>query len=914
MAEPRVPEAELAHLSGEVYLDYAGAGVYCQSQVNAYAAELLKGGYGNPHSLNEQGARSRSAVESLRERVLSAFNVTDREYTVVLTAGTTSGLKTVAHGFRWSRGSVYAVHEFCHNSVLGIRGVSTAAGAGYRCVPKEAFPPAGPGRLGGAGSGPGAGLRSSSGGGLPEPAAELPAGGGLGPGELSGNGDSTAGLVSGELSGNGVSTGPGELSVSGALTTGLESGELSGNGVSTGPGELSVNGVLTTGLESGELSGNGVSTGPGELCVDGVPTEELGGCLLAAPLVCNFSGLVVPLAWCGASRENGWCTLVDAACAFGKRAIDLSDPACQPDFLVFSFYKAFGFPTGLGCLLVRKGSEAFLRKEYFGGGTVEAVTAGGGWCVLKKDTAASLEDGTPSFLDAVAALVGIEHVQRTFGGWPEVQRIVDSAAEYLAASLTSLRHAAGGPVVRVYGRERCGDRHCGIVSFSVVGSDGALVGHAVVVEAAAASGVNLRGGCFCNPGACHRYLRISPDDARRHREAGHVCGDSLDIIDGKPTGAVRSSVGVYTTRRDIDSLCEFLRACFVHSADGRVDGSDRPHRVPYPVAGGVAGRIESMYLYPVKGARPLRVCGPWPVCRSGFFLDRAWCVVRAGVAVTRKQAPRMADLQPFVDFADQALVLCDVHRPDDPLRIPLPDALQLAAGTNTSARVNVRGTAREVWPVTGEDSSRWFLEHLGDARLRVCVVKPAPSGGAGSLANTGSFLLVNRASVAELARHVGCPVGTLPFRPNLVISPPADSAPWTEDTWDELRIGGDGGSSSADLLLSQFEPCVRCSQVNFNGSDHEPAPTHEPLRTLLRMRGNKGKALFGVTATPACPVLSDEATAALLADAKARAPAGVDVAEVLAGRQPGFDSQTLPSLRPGSVCTVTKTRDPAPLL
>lgn len=40
-----------------------------------------------------------------------------------------------------------------------------------------------------------------------------------------------------------------------------------------------------------------------------------------------------------------------------------------------SYYKIFGYPTGLGALLVRRGTLALMRKQYFGGGTVAASCA-----------------------------------------------------------------------------------------------------------------------------------------------------------------------------------------------------------------------------------------------------------------------------------------------------------------------------------------------------------------------------------------------------------------------------------------------------------------------------------------------------------------------------------------------------------
>ena len=40
-----------------------------------------------------------------------------------------------------------------------------------------------------------------------------------------------------------------------------------------------------------------------------------------------------------------------------------------------SYYKVFGYPTGLGALLVRKDALKCLGKRYFGGGAVSVCVA-----------------------------------------------------------------------------------------------------------------------------------------------------------------------------------------------------------------------------------------------------------------------------------------------------------------------------------------------------------------------------------------------------------------------------------------------------------------------------------------------------------------------------------------------------------
>lgn len=70
-------------------------------------------------------------------------------------------------------------------------------------------------------------------------------------------------------------------------------------------------------------------------------------------------------------KETGWRVVLDAAALVGTSELDLAK--VQPDFVVMSFYKMFGFPTGLGAVLVHRDAEWTLKKVYFGGGTVDVA-------------------------------------------------------------------------------------------------------------------------------------------------------------------------------------------------------------------------------------------------------------------------------------------------------------------------------------------------------------------------------------------------------------------------------------------------------------------------------------------------------------------------------------------------------------
>ena len=73
--------------------------------------------------------------------------------------------------------------------------------------------------------------------------------------------------------------------------------------------------------------------------------------LFAFPAQSNFSGVKHPLELVDEAHAAGWDVLLDAAAFVPTNRLDLD--AVQPDFVAISFYKMFGYPTGVGCLLVR---------------------------------------------------------------------------------------------------------------------------------------------------------------------------------------------------------------------------------------------------------------------------------------------------------------------------------------------------------------------------------------------------------------------------------------------------------------------------------------------------------------------------------------------------------------------------------
>lgn len=47
-------------------------------------------------------------------------------------------------------------------------------------------------------------------------------------------------------------------------------------------------------------------------------------------------------------------------------------------------------------------------------------------------------------------------------------------------------------------------------------------------------------------------------------KAGHVCGDSIDLVDGRPTGSIRVSFGYMSSFEDCQNFLRFVVNCFVN--------------------------------------------------------------------------------------------------------------------------------------------------------------------------------------------------------------------------------------------------------------------------------------------------------------------------------------------------------------
>ena len=294
-------------------MDHTGTTLYAKSHLDAYFEDLSSNLYGNPHSHNQSSSRSTACIDRVRALILHHFNTTLDEYSVVFTSGCTGALKILSESFPFSK--AHGADSSSCTSYVWYQGGGRAErqfwspGQSVYCY-------------------------------------------------LDDNHTSVVGVR--EVAAH-----------RGAALVCMTKGGVK-------PSKTSDEGATITQNNAGSSSSNEVPNSSDA----GSQSRDVYH-LFAYPAQSNFSGSKYPLSWLrdlparqvtldGLEGVGGtWLTLLDAAAFVPTNPLDLT--ASPAHFVTLSFYKMFGFPTGLGALIVRKEVEHLLHKVYYGGGTVMAL-------------------------------------------------------------------------------------------------------------------------------------------------------------------------------------------------------------------------------------------------------------------------------------------------------------------------------------------------------------------------------------------------------------------------------------------------------------------------------------------------------------------------------------------------------------
>lgn len=277
--------------------------------------------------------------------------------------------------------------------------------------------------------------------------------------------------------------------------------------------------------------------------------------LFAFPAQSNFSGVQHPLSWIEQAHACGWDVLVDCAAFAPTNRLDLS--RWKPDFVPLSFYKIFGYPTGVGCLIARRPALEKLRRPWFAGGTITIASVQGDGYYLAEGEAA-FEDGTVNYLNLPAVEIGLRHIDSI--GIETIHTRVSCLAGWLLDELTGLRHDNGLPLVRVYGPIDCTGRGA-TIAMNFYDADEYILNFRRVEQLANERKISLRTGCFCNPGAGEVANSLTAEQmAACFIDKERMTFEQfLAVMDGQASGAVRVSLGVASNFADVYAFATFAR-------------------------------------------------------------------------------------------------------------------------------------------------------------------------------------------------------------------------------------------------------------------------------------------------------------------------------------------------------------------
>ena len=504
-------------------------------------------------------------------------------------------------------------------------------------------------------------------------------------------------------------------------------------------------------------------------------------------------------------REGTECfILLDASKSAATRPVVLKDVerALRPDFIVASAYKIFGYPTGVGFLLVSNRAMKMIERngninrKFFGGGTAKVIDANTNFFVAKEN-AAGLERGTLPF-QQIAALPKCFEWYQSIGG-PEVIRInAGHVGEVLAKGLWNLRHANGNPVVEIYGSQwRHLEEHLenqsdyddrykkltydgrkivslSTVAFNVLSDDGTHVGYSKVERALASQNIIVRTGCCCNPGACEsiRKNKIKDRVKNLYETKGKMCGDDIDVdsTDGEPLGCVRASFGYASQVKDAKAIVRTIEREFVCKASSMNKGllNEAPE-TPSSFTPSLV-KISKINVFPIKSCAPFSV-EKWHLLRSGLRFDRKYVLIekQSGIPLTQKSYPRLVHITPSIEAIDlkdgnenaftHLVITCAGE--NGTLRIALSEEeKEFDSSRDDNVSISIRGHTREARLVRDPMAHEWFSKVLNVD----CCLALLKDDTKRTFSNTSPILVASERS----AKSLGCDISR--FRANIIVS------------------------------------------------------------------------------------------------------------------------------------------------
>ncbi|CAE6466620.1 unnamed protein product [Rhizoctonia solani] len=330
--------------------------------------------------------------------------------------------------------------------------------------------------------------------------------------------------------------------------------------------------------------------------------------LMALTGLSNLTNRKVPLQGIvSAAQAHGVHTILDAAALAPTTRISLR--SIPVDSMVVSFYKMFGFPTGVGALIAKKGFLDILERPWFAGGAVDLVQVPGVIATPAECISSRFEEGTINYLTLPAVTAGINTLSKYMNLLPIR---LSSLYHYLYSQLSMLQYPdTGTPVVQILTGEpsppSTAPPHGYVLSFLILDRKGEMVPLSHIEALAARKGreelpavapafkstfkrprnpararqnntsdhssppliqeslpdpgtaertIALRTGCACNPGGAAALLGI--DSYMQLLQPG-ATQRAFELVVGRELGVIRVSLGWVSDWSDIASFIHFVK-------------------------------------------------------------------------------------------------------------------------------------------------------------------------------------------------------------------------------------------------------------------------------------------------------------------------------------------------------------------
>lgn len=246
--------------------------------------------------------------------------------------------------------------------------------------------------------------------------------------------------------------------------------------------------------------------------------------------------------------------------------------------------------------------------------------------------------------------------------------------------------------------------------------------------------------------------------------------------------------------------------------------------------------ITQLHIYPVKSLAGIAVQEAL-VTERGFQHDRRWLLINENNRfLTQREFGALALLQ--TEISPEHLIIRHRTKPELGL-------LQVPLHTNSSERLTVQiwddfcaalavDEAADAW-LSKALESKIRLVYLPDDSPRQVDPERVQMPMNVSFADAYPYLLLGETSLADLNTRLAEPVPMNRFRPNIVFG---GGAPYQEDTWSDLLIGG--------VSFRGIKPCGRCIMTTTDQNTGQRHSGGDPLKTLATYRSQGNKVLFGM--------------------------------------------------------------------